>query len=622
MSYVFGRSAMAPWGARGPFMGQLKYFDVPTGAFPVPWGPEDNEEERQQRYGMGSRHALGQYEYETYNNFEKTQKAYNDAMKSRDPGAIDKAFADYKDAYDKYVEETPLRDDLEKLFQKSKDASFDEGGAIRTRDAAKSEAERKFGEEQVKRAHDSYKDAVAKMEELWPGWYQSHWDWIVYERTGGQPDWYIDLKDKGAWALEQAMYVLPFLHYAGGFRASVPRFVPPRIVPPTPVRPTVPTPSGAGMAPRPMVPTPRFPIVNVPPKAPVVPPQVATPSGGRMVPSLVPGGPPSGGGGIPMTPTPGGRGAGGAGGVTPGGSEFMKEFEKILPGRPPVATPSGGPPLPPPAPAPSGGPPPVATPGAGGPKEFVRWPAGLLNKFWAEIPSSKDPMTGEVLYDKRIINKLLTEMERPALPPTPTPSGSGAAAAAAAGFGTPPPQVEIPEYIQSWTDPASGKKYYNVWQIQEYIRGKAFRPSGFQAPRAGKLEMPPSKPIGQGIPTVPLPPVPSIDTRMAMPIPTQGGGGVSTQTAAGGMPSYPPIATPGGGGGGAPMVATQGGGAGQCPPGQFWDGRQCRGSIAPGAAGLISAAGGLGPSGPGAAPYSPVQLKMGMGMRYRVMNLI
>lgn len=29
----------------------LKHFDVPTGAFPVPWGPEKDEEERQQLYG-------------------------------------------------------------------------------------------------------------------------------------------------------------------------------------------------------------------------------------------------------------------------------------------------------------------------------------------------------------------------------------------------------------------------------------------------------------------------------------------------------------------------------------------------------------------------------------------
>jgi hypothetical protein len=51
----------------------------------------------------------------------------------------------------------------------------------------------------------------------------------------------------------------------------------------------------------------------------------------------------------------------------------------------------------------------------------------------------------------------------------------------------------------------------------------------------------------------------------------------------------------GGGGGGAP---------GACPPGQFWDGARCRGSIATGAGGLISAAagGGLGPSG--AMPFT------------------
>lgn len=40
-------------------LGQLKYFDVPTGAFPVPWGPDDSEDEYQlygarlAQYGRG-----------------------------------------------------------------------------------------------------------------------------------------------------------------------------------------------------------------------------------------------------------------------------------------------------------------------------------------------------------------------------------------------------------------------------------------------------------------------------------------------------------------------------------------------------------------------------------------
>jgi hypothetical protein len=53
MNHIFGKGAMAPWGSRGPFMGQLKYFDVPLGAFPVPWGPDDETEEGRQRRGMG-----------------------------------------------------------------------------------------------------------------------------------------------------------------------------------------------------------------------------------------------------------------------------------------------------------------------------------------------------------------------------------------------------------------------------------------------------------------------------------------------------------------------------------------------------------------------------------------
>jgi hypothetical protein len=55
----------------------------------------------------------------------------------------------------------------------------------------------------------------------------------------------------------------------------------------------------------------------------------------------------------------------------------------------------------------------------------------------------------------------------------------------------------------------------------------------------------------------------------------------------------------------AAPVAT--GGPGQCPPGQFWDGRKCRGAVDVSAAGLISAAGGLGPGG--GVPASAIALK-------------
>lgn len=74
-----------------------------------------------------------------------------------------------------------------------------------------------------------------------------------------------------------------------------------------------------------------------------------------------------------------------------------------------------------------------------------------------------------------------------------------------------------------------------------------------------------------------------------------------------------------------PDVAT-----GQCPPDaqgrpQFWDGRQCRGSIAPGASGLISQAMNLAPAAtiaPSefAMPSMPATSFMG-GMRFPVVNL-
>lgn len=61
-----------------------------------------------------------------------------------------------------------------------------------------------------------------------------------------------------------------------------------------------------------------------------------------------------------------------------------------------------------------------------------------------------------------------------------------------------------------------------------------------------------------------------------------------------------------------------------CPPGQFWDGRQCRGSIAPGAEGLISAAaggaGGMTAMGPGGISTSR-GVTSAMSGRYPVVNL-
>lgn len=119
---------------------------------------------------------------------------------------------------------------------------------------------------------------------------------------------------------------------------------------------------------------------------------------------------------------------------------------------------------------------------------------------------------------------------------------------------------------------------------------------------------------GTCIPERPPVPTPSghrtltmIPPAMAPSIATPGGGGGGMQMTtpfAGGMPGAPGM---------PPGVATEGAGSNQCPPGQFWDGRQCRGSIAPGAAGLISTAGafgGGGGGGGGSMPYSPSGLTM------------
>ena len=49
MQHLLGRQALNPWNA-GRFvpmgsparLGHLDFFDVPAGAFPVPWGPDDD----------------------------------------------------------------------------------------------------------------------------------------------------------------------------------------------------------------------------------------------------------------------------------------------------------------------------------------------------------------------------------------------------------------------------------------------------------------------------------------------------------------------------------------------------------------------------------------------------
>jgi hypothetical protein len=497
---------------------------------------------------LGSRHRLGQYEYASENSLVTAQKAYQDAFASRDQARIDKAFDEYKKAYDAYQEEGPVREELEKL-------DYDSMTALHQQN------------------EERYKELVAKMEDLWPGWHKAHLDWKVYQVTGGQPEWYRKLKEGAASTFNVALQVAPLIPAARGIRIPSGAAAPPS-------RPPVATPSVAVPKTMPVA-APGIPSVMQPSRYPVVQPSQAQ----AAAPALAPGRPPSGGGASVTTPAAGGQGAG----QQPSGSEFMKAFEKIMPGRTPVPTPSGKPPVP--------------------TREFVRWPEGLENVKGYEIQTKRHPETGEYLYDKRLIDRLLVESGKPPLPasmPVPTLPAPGAAPTSAppAGYGTAPPQVKMPWYIPKWRDPSSGKTFYPIPEMQDLIR----KQGEFNVPMPGRLVQPPSKPIGRGIPTVPLPPVASVDTRTAM----------APQA---GMPasSWGPGAF---GGAAGPAAAAEAArapvGSTMCPSGQFWDGTKCRGAVDPSAAGLISAAGGLGPSG---GAQMPVPYGIGMGRRFKVVNL-
>lgn len=199
---------------------------------------------------------------------------YQDAFKSGNQSDINGAFSDYKAAADKAAAEQPLRDQMEDMAKQVQDSVMTQANAPFLVTANRNPT---FDKEAAKAREEML---IAKMEKTWPGWYQGYLDWKVYQYTGGQPEWYRNLKEGAASALEVAMDVLPFLPYIRGAGGMIRPWVP------TPGRSPVPTP-----APRP-APTP-----SLPPARPMVPttaagqwwqnreqppPPVATPSASQV----------------------------------------------------------------------------------------------------------------------------------------------------------------------------------------------------------------------------------------------------------------------------------------------------------------------------------------------------
>jgi len=204
---------------------------------------------RRRRVGdsrLGSGDRLGQ-EYVTDEELIEAQSAYEALV--RDPSAsakdISEHYSLYRELYAQYQRELALRRELEQMAwnqdRDARDLGMDPG-----RDP-------KLNEAIMRRM----KDRQARMEELWPGWYKLHLDWAVYRRTGGKPDWYIELEAKALSAVNLAIQLVPFFQgMRGGIRAPSPSIRPqPGSVIPTGPQPIYPFRPGDPLR-RPLVVTP------------------------------------------------------------------------------------------------------------------------------------------------------------------------------------------------------------------------------------------------------------------------------------------------------------------------------------------------------------------------------
>lgn len=161
---------------------------------------------------LGSRHRLGQSEYESEEDFAKAQAAYDEVTRSRTAtqDEIEKAYEAYKKAYGEYQEFLRLKSQLEQL---ARDQDRDLMDHYSTQIwETKENLERRMEER------------LAAMEKLWPGWYKGYLERLVFERTGGKPDWYLTLEQTAGSALNLALQLVPFFQSmrSGGVRLPRP----------------------------------------------------------------------------------------------------------------------------------------------------------------------------------------------------------------------------------------------------------------------------------------------------------------------------------------------------------------------------------------------------------------
>ena len=163
---------------------------------------------------LGRGHSLGQGQYgELVNDLLRAKAEYERTISQdgryRNLAVLEAtaAFRNYRKAYEEYQRAMELARELEPIFRNYEntfyDLHLDPGGrAPGINEALK----------------ERMKEYLSEMERLWPGWYEGRREWDKFERTGGKPDWYLDLEKKGQAAVGLALSLLPL---AQGVRGGV-----------------------------------------------------------------------------------------------------------------------------------------------------------------------------------------------------------------------------------------------------------------------------------------------------------------------------------------------------------------------------------------------------------------